>query len=109
MKQYTVKRDGERDIKFTGEQIAAASSSDNNASGSYSGSPGRWTELSLYRTQAGKYICEQIGRTCWEGEKDRFSAEVCETVDQVVEFFGHGWLAKELYEDADIDAAEEIE
>jgi len=93
----------------TAEVIAEASSSPNNAFREYSGTAGRWSELRLYRTRGGKYICEQIGRTQWQGEHDRHSGAVCETEVEVQEFFGHGWLAKELYDDAGIAAVEIIE
>jgi hypothetical protein len=109
MEQFIVKRDGKRDLKFAGEKLATVSSSANNARSDYSGSPGRWTELTLYRTAAGKYVCSQIGYTSWQGEKDRYSGQTCDAVDQIQEFFGHGWLAKELYEAADIDTTEHIE
>jgi len=109
MKTIIVKRDNDRDIKSTGETIASVSSSASNAHSGYSGSTGRWTELTLYRTKGGKYICEQIGYTQWEGEKTRYSGCVCETIDQVVEFFGTKWLSKDLYENADIEVAVEVE
>jgi hypothetical protein len=76
---------------------------------SYSGSTGRWTELRLYKTKSGKYICSCVGRTRWQGEHDRFSGSVCDSIDEVISFFGNGWLAKELYEEAKIDASIEIE
>ena len=110
MKEFEIVRDKEQNIKFRGELIASCSSSDNNAAGSnYSGSTGRWTELRLYKTAGGKYICSSIGRTRWQGERDRFSGCVCETIDDVIAFFGNGWLAKDLYEEADIDASIIIE
>ena len=109
LKSYVVKRDGDRDIKFKGELIAEAWSSSDRASGNYSGSTGRSTELELYRTAKGKYVCSSIGRTQWQGEHDRYSAMVCDTVEDVQAFFEHGWLAKELYRSAGIDVAEEIE
>jgi hypothetical protein len=109
MKEHTIKRDNERDLVFTGEQIASVSSTPNNASSSYSGSTGRWTELRLYRTKGGKYVCQSIGRTQWEGEHDRHGAVVCETAEAVCEFFGSSWLAKELYENAGIDCAERVD
>lgn len=43
------------------------------------------------------------------GRKNRYSGAVCETEAEVIKFFGHGWLAKELYENAGIEDAEEIE
>ncbi|GEM_PF-1199208 len=67
------------------------------------GMRGRWAELILYRTQGGKYVCEQIGRTERQGESDRRSAAVCEDHEGVIEFFGTGWLAKDLYAKAGID------
>lgn len=106
METFTLDVDNKPNIRFNGELIAYASSSDNNASGSsYSGSTGRWTELALYKTAGGKFICHQIGRTRWEGERDRYSAEVCDDEAGVVAYFGHGWLSKELYENANISDA----
>lgn len=106
----TLSIDNEPNLRFTGEEIASAASTDNNAAGSsYSGQTGRWTELSLYRTKGGKYVCHQVGRTCWQGERDRYSGAVCETLDEVKAFFGHRWLAKELYAEAGISDAIDVE
>ncbi len=105
----TVERAGERDIRFVGELIATATSSDNNASSDYSGSTGRWAELRLYRSRGVKFVCSQIGKTRWQGEHDRHSGAVCDTAAEVVAFFGLGWLAKELYADAAIDCVEIVE
>lgn len=103
MEQFTLEIDKAPAFRFTGELLAAESSSQNNASNYYSGETGRWAELALYKTRAGKYVCHQIGRTCWAGEHDRYSGKVCDTLDEVREFFGHGWLAKALYASAQID------
>ena len=106
LNQHIVIVNNDLDIKFTGEVMATATSSANNSSGSaHSGSVGRWTELQLYKTQSGKYICESIGRTQWQGERDIFNGAICTTVDEVIAFFGTGWLAKELYDSAKIDAS----
>lgn len=99
MENIIVKRDNNRDIKFSGEKIASAASSENNASSRYSGQPGRWTELALYRSAKGKYICSQIDHSIWDGERTRYSGAACATDEQVVEFFGTGWLVKCLYAD----------
>lgn len=110
MEEFEVIRDKEQNLKFKGELIASCSSSDNQAMGSnYSGSVGRCTELRLYKTAGGKFICSSIGRTRWQGERDRFAGMVCETIDGVISFFGNGWLAKDLYEEANIDASLIIE
>lgn len=109
METITITVDNAPDIRFTGEQLASVQSSANNAAGNYSGSTGRWTELALYKTAGGKFICHEIGRTQWQGEQDRFKAAVCENHGQVQEFFGHRWLAKELYAEAGIDAVVDVE
>lgn len=104
--EYTVERDNDRTIKFMGELVGSVSSSDEQAMGSlYSGSVGRWTELKLYTTKSGKYICSQIGRTRHQGERVRYSGAICDTTEQVIEFFGNGWLAKLLYDNAKIDGS----
>lgn len=92
------------DIRFAGEKIAEVSSSKHRDSEFYSGKTGRWTELLLYKTKGGKFVCQQVGRTEWAGEYDRHSAEVCATLDDVKKFFGFGWLAKRLYRMAQIDS-----
>lgn len=110
METFLVEVDNKPNIKFTGEELAHSSSSDNQAMGSnYSGNVGRWSELTLYKTKGGKYICEQIGRTRWDGERDRKSGEVCETIEEVKAFFGHRWLAKELYDAAGISDTVEVD
>ncbi len=109
MKSIVVRCDNARNIKFTGECMASVYSSDNNACSDYSGSVGRWTELALYRTKAGKYICEQKNYTRWQGEQNTYQGAICEDTEQVIEFFGNDWLAKELYESAEIDDALEVE
>lgn len=107
MESFTVYVDNQPNIRFNGELVASAQSSDNNAmASSYSGSPGCWTELNLYLTAGGKYVCHKIERTKWVGSRDHHSAVVCDNVGDVIKFFGHGWLAKELYDTAGIDAAE---
>ena len=110
METLTLEIDNAPSVRFTGELVASAASSDNQAMGSsYSGQTGRWTELALYKTKSGKFICHQIGLTRWQGERNRFSGKVCESLAEVKEFFGHRWLAKELYAEAGIDDAVEVE
>lgn len=57
LEKFTLERTGERNLTSTGELLAEASSSDNNAHPSYSGSSGHSQELRLYRTAKGKYVC----------------------------------------------------
>jgi hypothetical protein len=108
-KQFTIKRDGERSLSFKGRLIAEAKSSPNNACSNWSHETGRWTELRLYRTAAGKLVAEQVQRTQWQGESDSHAARVCTSDQQVVDFLGLGWLAKELYDEAEVDYSESVD
>ncbi len=102
METITVKIDDAPDIRFKGELIGFANSllSDANAT--------RWTELSLYKTVGERYICHSMGHSRYDGEQTRYSGKVCETIDEVIAFFGHRWLSKELYEDAGISDAIDV-
>lgn len=93
----TIERDNDRDLTFVGEELAQVSSAD-----PYGNNGGRWTVLKLFKTRGGKYVCQSIGRTQWQGERDRYAAEVCDTEAQVIAFFGQGRLAKEIYADVGI-------
>ncbi|MDP1557895.1 MAG: hypothetical protein Q8K59_09240 [Nitrosomonas sp.] len=105
MEKITVKNTEGRSLRFTGELIANVESSSNNAHPDYSGSVGHWQELYLWRTARGKFVGQTINFTQWQGSRDSYTAKVCGTVEEVVEFFGSGWLATELYEAADIDTS----
>lgn len=106
--QFRIPRDGEPDIKFSGELIVGVSTSPDTARSDYSGSTGRWTELNLYKTRGGKWICARIEHTQWQGERDSHEAAVCSTEKEVAEWFGNDRLSKELL-DGVIDSAEEVE
>lgn len=100
MEQFTVTVDDGPDIRFKGERIALASTEEDC---------GRWMELALYRTAGGKFVCAQSHFTKWQGEADSHTATVCENHAGVIEFFGHDRLAKEIYNDAGIDAAIKVD
>jgi len=104
METFEIERDDARPLRFTGEQIASASSKTTDGPASQ-----RWRVLRLYRTAAGKLICERIGRTIWQGERDRHEAAVCDSEQAVVEFLGLGDTAKEIFYLAKIDVAESID
>lgn len=109
MDKITVKNDNAPDIRFTGELMARVKSSPAQAHPSYSNNTGRWTELELYKTQTGKFVCLEIGCTQWQGEHNRYKSKACNSVEEVTQFFGHGWLAKELYERANLDTAIDLD
>lgn len=99
MQLFTLENDNAPNVKFNGERLAVVSSEDpyRNAN--------RWTELRLYKTAGGKFVCQIAGLTRWQGEQNRYLTQVCETEKEVIEFFKFTRLAKELYEEANIDFA----
>jgi hypothetical protein len=109
METFVLDVDNKPSMKFVGERIASTSSSVEQSSNYYSGSVGRWTDLELYKTKGGKWICHQTGHSQWDGEHTRYTGAVCGTEEEVIAFFGHGWLAKYLYFDAKIETVTEIE
>jgi len=103
MKQIELSNDNVRDVVFTGEKIAGASSREHQGARS-----SRWQVLQLYRTETGRLVCYRESVTCWQGESDTHEVCVCESHGDVMEFFGFCDLAKEIYEEADINAAQEV-
>lgn len=97
-------RDDGPDVRFQGEKTASASSFEHDGPRNI-----RWTELALYRTAGGKWVCHEIGCTKWDGERTRRALHIADSEAALIEMVGHGWLAKELYEDAGIDAAVTID
>lgn len=96
MKRFELRNDGNRDIAFTGELISEVDSRD------FRRSPGvstRWTELRLYRTKGGKYVCELCGRSSMYGEADRFDITVTDR-EGLFEVFRDSYLSKALFEEA---------
>ena len=97
---YTIKQDEGPDLEIVGRRMARIASGDEHFN-----NKGRWTELAIYRTAAGKFVATEIGRTANPGERDRYSYWICSTEQDVVEYLGLGRLAKDLYRQARIDAA----
>lgn len=108
MELFTIRRDDEKDLRFTGELIASAASSPDQAMGSSFEGTGVWREFALYRTEAGRYVGSKVNRTQWQGSRDEYQADYADTPEELYNFFGGDWLAKELYESAEIDIVEDI-
>jgi hypothetical protein len=109
MEQFEIERTDSKTLRFTGELIAKAATSPDRAHGMYwSGSPGRWQELALYRTQAGQWIAHRADLSQWDGERGHSEAAVCADLADVERFLGHGRLAQYLYHGAGIDTAEDV-
>ena len=106
METYTIQRDNDKDLKFTGEKIASATSTPDTAMGRRYFNES--TVLSLYKKQAGAFVCERATCLMEADEMDIHEAAVCYSEDPVIELFGTDWLAKELYDRAEIEAVEVI-
>jgi len=101
--EFVVERDDDTDLKFRGYELATATSRDSLKD------RGRWLDLVLYQTVGGKYVCSKTEITRWQGERDRHYVLVCSEDAEVKEFFGQGWLSKELYANAGIKNIEVID
>jgi len=95
--QFVAFRDNDADIVFNGRLLGAISNEDQ------AHIAGRWMELSLYKTDAGKFICERLRYSLNPGERDVFEAAVCDSTVEVVAFFGFGRISKRLFKEAAID------
>lgn len=105
-KEYIVPRTGKLSLRFRGECLAEVSSRKQHRDGEWAK---HWTELALYQTEGGKYVCECVGRTSLDHENEKNDAVVCDTLDEVVKYFGTGWLAHNLYTEAGLEVYETVE
>ena len=108
-----VRRTGQSPLRVRGDVIASSNSSLNNASGDYSGSPGRASAITVIRTASGKYVVAIHHTTQWQGEHDTDEAAVFPSLKQSVDYLTDralGWMLQELITELGEDAvAEEIE
>lgn len=107
MKRYELRNGKGKDIAFTGELLSEVDSRDFRVS---PGQASRWTELRLYETKGGKYICESCGRSSVPGETDRFNISVANNARDVFKMFRSSYLSKALFEEAGLqDDVREID
>ena len=93
---YVLENDNQPDMKFFGALLVDVSEEPLGD---------RWTELALYLTKGGSFICHEIGHSKTNRERTKYKLKVCETFDEVKDFFGYGRLAKELYSKGNIPYA----
>lgn len=74
MKLTTIKRDGEKDLRFTGKVIASASGRWSNGR-----EQNRFDEITVYRTSGGNYVLHQEYITFWQGESCTSEAAIYKT------------------------------
>ena len=79
MQEFIVGRDGMKDLRFTGEMLA-------NVSNRWLAGreQTRWTEITAYKTESGKYVIAWEFITLWQGEMNTCKATVCGMVSEVV-------------------------
>lgn len=105
MKQFSLKRDNGRDIKFTGENLCIVDSRDY----SYKRSNAmRWTEMALYCTEGKNFVVAISGRSNMPGEVDRVKAHVFENKQDMFDDIGFSYLAKAMFDEAGISSEEVI-
>lgn len=97
--QFVACRDNGPDIVFNGCLLGSIDNKDQAES------TGRWLELSVYRTDGGKLICERLRRTLNPGERDVCEAAVCDSTIEMTDFFGFGRLSKLLFSRAKIETS----
>lgn len=85
METFTLKVNDEQNLQFTGELWARVIHS------SYTRQFYRWAELSIYQAANGKYIAHRVG---YGYDGGRFRGKMCESLDEVMRFFGNDPLAE---------------
>ena len=100
MQEYVLEVTNARPVKFKGQSLAH----DRTEIGT-----GRFTDLELYKTSGGNFVCQRVEITQWQGSHNEHFVKLVKSEQEVVEFFGLGDQAKIIYFRANIDISEEIE
>ena len=106
---FRIDHDDGLPIAFTGNLLCIVESSPDSNRSNWSGMTGRWRRLELYKTRAAQYICVCRAFTQWERERDSVSVEVVNEPKGIAEFFGPGWMLRQLCEQSGVDLAEHVE
>ena len=86
---YVIKRENKPNLKFNGKEVVSVATAIRK---------GRQHIYSVYQTEGGKRIGVKQGISLLFNEKDIVTAEVLDTDQALIEFFGYNDLAKALYE-----------
>lgn len=79
MTPYRLGRTGDVDVLFEGDQLAHGTSKPNTRA------KVRWSEVTIYRADSGRYVVEIVGASDFPGETDRRAATVCNDPEAVRE------------------------
>jgi hypothetical protein len=99
---FTLYNPNEPDVVFTGELLGSATSGDEGED--------KWVEFALYKTTAGKFVCQRTLN--YQGENGIKQDIIIITPPSKIEavgFFGFSDLAKRLYKSAGINAAKVVD
>ncbi len=83
VKTYTVRRDGDRDLEFSGVLLGEGRNGSGGTSG-YSCDWNRGTDVSIYRTVSGRYVVSVHQWSAWQGETDLHRAAACDGPEDVL-------------------------
>jgi len=108
MKVYTLRRGGGPDLTFEGEVVASCISSPDKADPDFSGMVGRWQVFALYHTKGGNRGCQRVSNSSRPGEYVLEKVVAVDSMQEIFDFFGMGWLAKRLYARAGIAVPAEV-
>jgi hypothetical protein len=79
MAEYRIRRNGQQYLVFSGHVVAEASDRFRHGQ-----EQDRWTDIRVYRTDAGDYVVEQVMRTLWQkGDAVWYQADLCPTPQEV--------------------------
>lgn len=103
-RHYTVARDGHEDMSFTGQLLASGTDHENKGP-----RQSCWSEISIHKTDEGKYVVAQCYVTSPQNEEESHRSEVCESAQDVYDLLaqqdedsgsGISDLAKQVLEEA---------
>ena len=98
--EQTIEQTNGHTLHFLGKQIACVTSRREESE--------RWTELRVLHTDTDKYIAVSVGGTVFPHEETRVRARVCDSLEEIADFFDFSNLAKELYTVLDLKLIKRI-
>ena len=96
MYQQTLRTESNEVVKFNGRLISRVDDKKSNFKR-------RWNEFLIYLTDKDTYFCVQVFHSNLKNDKKLYKMKECDSILELKQFFGEGWLARDLYKDAFID------
>ncbi len=109
MNRMFVPLDEAKSFRFDGEMISEALGPADSFDLPEDDNEDQWSELRLYSTLDGRYVCEQVRCESWKGGHEQHKVTICDSANKIKDFFGTSGLAKELYVDADLFSSEDTD